>query len=57
MSAVKQKWKPLLTDAEQDAQYRAVIEQGRQDLDASGGVNSVHSRNTEIRSAVLIHDQ
>ncbi|KAL3141724.1 hypothetical protein ABBQ32_004406 [Trebouxia sp. C0010 RCD-2024] len=36
----EQKWKPLLTDTEQDEQYWAVINQGRQDMDASGGVNS-----------------
>lgn len=41
MAAAEQKWKPLLTDTEQDEQYWAVINQGRQDMDASGGVNSV----------------
>lgn len=41
MAAAQQKWKPLLTDEEQDEQYWAVINQGRQDLDASGGINSV----------------
>lgn len=41
VAAVPQKWKPLLTDKEQDEQYWAVINQGRQDLDASGGANTV----------------
>ena len=31
----------LLTDGEQDAQYRAVMQQARATADASGGVNSV----------------
>lgn len=41
VAAVPQKWKPLLTDKEQDAQYWAVINEGRQDLDASGGTHTV----------------
>ena len=39
--AVPQKWKPLLTDEEQDEQYWAVINQGRQNLDASSGSHTV----------------
>ena len=46
--AVKQKWKPLLTDEEQDAQYRAVIAQGRANLEVHGGINSVRSKPAAI---------
>lgn len=35
----------LLTDEEQDAQYRAVMQQARATADASGGVNSVSCNN------------
>lgn len=36
----------LLTDEEQDAQYRAVMQQARATADASGGVNSVSCNNS-----------
>lgn len=39
--AALSKWKPLLTDEEQDEQYWAVIKQGRENLDANSGANTV----------------
>ena len=48
MAAVQQRWKPLLTDEEQDEQYWAVINQGRRDMDASGGINSVRCQTSYL---------